>query len=90
MRPDRTAKPNTAPYDLRHSTGSTPAPTAAGTATSPIATATNTADALVATQSDAQTLAVEDAIDERPFNQAVWQSSHGPGSVMPEPRHTHD
>jgi hypothetical protein len=50
---------------------------AAGTATSPIATATNTADAPMATQSDAQNLAVEDAIDERPFNQAIWQSIHG-------------
>jgi hypothetical protein len=44
----------------------------------------------MATQSDAQNLAVEDAIDERPFNQAIWQSIHGPGSVMPEPRRTHD
>jgi hypothetical protein len=44
----------------------------------------------LATQSDAQNLAVEDAIDERPFNQAIWQSIHGPGSVMPEPRPTHD
>jgi hypothetical protein len=86
----RTAKPDTTLNDRRHSTGSTPTPTAAGTATSPIATATNTADAPMATQSDAQNLAVEDAIDERTFNQAIWQSIHGPGSVMPEPRHTHD
>jgi hypothetical protein len=36
-----------------------------------MASATNTADAPMATQSDAQNLAVEDAIDERPFNQAI-------------------
>jgi hypothetical protein len=31
----------------------------------------------MATQSDAQNLAVEDAIDLRTFNQAIWQSIHG-------------
>ena len=84
-----TTQPNTAAYDLRQPapTGGTPTPTAAGTAPGAIATATNTADAPMATQSDAQNLAVEDAIDEHSFNQAIWQSIHGPGSVMPEPGH---
>jgi YVTN family beta-propeller protein len=74
-----TAGPNIAAYDLRH-----PSPSAA---TSSIATAVNTAGAPMATQSDAQNLAVADAIDEHTFNKAIWQSVHGPGSVMPEPRH---
>ncbi|MCW2650504.1 MAG: phosphoesterase [Mycobacterium sp.] len=66
---------NTAPYDLRHPTGS-------------VATAINTANAPMATQSEGQNVAVEDAIDERTFNQAIWQSIRGAGSIMPEPRHT--
>jgi hypothetical protein len=41
----------------------------------------------MARQSDAQNPTVEDAIDERTFNKAIWESIRGPGSVMPEPRH---
>jgi hypothetical protein len=77
-------------------TASSPTPTAttsatphaAGSAASPVATATNPPDAPMAAESDAQDLTAEDRIDARTFNQAIWQAIRGPGSVMPETRHS--
>lgn len=47
----------------------------------------NGANAPMAAQAAAQDLGSEDKIDEQVFNQAIWQSVHGPGSPMPAPRH---
>jgi YVTN family beta-propeller protein len=76
--------PSTSPAPTAGSTSATAAPPAIG----PIATATNTPAAPMAAQSDAQNLAVEDAIDEDAFNRAIWAAIKGPASVMPPPRHT--
>jgi YVTN family beta-propeller protein len=50
----------------------------------------NGANAPMAAESAAQQLGTEDKIDERTFNQAIWQSVKGAGSVMPEPQHRLD
>ena len=47
----------------------------------------NSAAAPLAAVSAAQDLSVEDRIDERAFNEAIWQSVKGAGSPMPAPRH---
>lgn len=68
-----TARPNLTPY-----TALVPSqnPKEVNTATSPMAV-----------QSAMQDFSVEDRIDMGLVNQAVWQSVHGPGSVMPAPVH---
>ncbi len=48
----------------------------------------NGVHAPMASVSAAQKLNREDAINERAFNEAIWQSVHGAGSRMPAPRHT--
>jgi YVTN family beta-propeller protein len=53
-------------------------------------TEVNPANAPMAAESAAQQLGAEDKIDERTFNQAIWQSVKGAGSVMPEPQHRLD
>jgi hypothetical protein len=78
-----TVEPNTTTYELRTSV----APGEAA-ATPPLATAINPASAPMAQQSQAQNLAVADAIDEDTFNRAIWASVKGPASAMPPPRHT--
>lgn len=50
-------------------------------------TTLNGANAPMAAQSSAQDLGSEDKIDERTFNEAIWQSVKGAGSAMPEPEH---
>jgi YVTN family beta-propeller protein len=50
----------------------------------------NAPNAPMAAESAAQQLGTEDKIDERTFNQAIWQSVKGAGSVMPEPQHRLD
>ncbi len=49
--------------------------------------ATNAKNAPMASISARQQLGVEDAIDERLFNMAIWKSVKGRDSEMPEPRH---
>ncbi|WP_218010408.1 bifunctional YncE family protein/alkaline phosphatase family protein [Actinomadura chibensis] len=68
-----TSRPNTRPYD----------------AVVPQwpRTETNSASAPLAAVSAQQQLGKEDQIDERTFNQAIWQSVRGKGAEMPEPRH---
>jgi hypothetical protein len=44
----------------------------------------------MAAESAAQQLGKEDQINERTFNEAIWQSVKGAGSVMPEPQHRLD
>ena len=46
---------------------------------------TNPATAPMAAASAAQDLSREDRIDERTFNQAIWQSVKGANSPMPAP-----
>jgi hypothetical protein len=41
----------------------------------------------MAAESGAQNLGKEDQIDENTFNQAIWKSVKGAGSVMPQPQH---
>lgn len=48
---------------------------------------TNSASAPLAAISAQQQLGKEDQIDERTFNQAIWQSVRGEGAETPEPRH---
>jgi len=48
----------------------------------------NGATAPMAQQSGAQSTTTEDQIDEQVYNQAIWESVHGAGSVMPAPKHT--
>jgi len=50
-------------------------------------TSVNGADAPMAAQMAAQHLEQADRIDERTFNEAIWQDVKGKGSVMPEPKH---
>jgi hypothetical protein len=50
----------------------------------------NAANAPMAAESAAQQLGKEDQINERTFNEAIWQSIKGAGSVMPEPQHRLD
>jgi len=47
----------------------------------------NGANAPMAAASARQPLAKEDRVDERTFNEAIWQSVKGAGSPMPAPRH---
>ncbi|WP_235459448.1 bifunctional YncE family protein/alkaline phosphatase family protein [Streptomyces olivochromogenes] len=68
-----TARPNAAPYDAVRPTTDL--------------TAVNTAGFPLAEVSAKQDLTKEDQIDERTFNEAIWKSVRGAGSVMPEPRH---
>ena len=49
---------------------------------------TNGEGAPMASASAAQKLNREDEINERTFNEAIWQSVHGTGSKMPAPKHT--
>jgi YVTN family beta-propeller protein len=51
-------------------------------------TEVNAATAPLAAESAKQDLTKEDQIDEHLFNQAIWQSVKGPGSVMPAPRYS--
>jgi YVTN family beta-propeller protein len=53
-------------------------------------TEVNAPNAPMAAQSQAQPLDIEDRIDERTFNQAIWQSVKGAGAPMPEPQHRLD
>jgi hypothetical protein len=87
-KPPGGGSPGSTPASTSASTPARTSATAAPPMTGPIATATNSPDAPMAAQSDAQNLTVEDAIDEDTFNRAIWASVHGPGSVMPAPRHT--
>ncbi len=48
----------------------------------------NGADAPMASVSAAQRLDREDRINERLFNEAIWESVRGAGSTMPAPKHT--
>jgi hypothetical protein len=48
---------------------------------------TNPANAPDAAISNAQPLTKEDQIDEQTFNEAIWHSVKGAGSVMPAPQH---
>jgi hypothetical protein len=50
----------------------------------------NAPNAPMAAQSAAQQLGKEDQINERTFNEAIWQAVKGAGSVMPEPQHRLD
>ncbi|MEV0184971.1 hypothetical protein AB0I54_37680 [Streptomyces sp. NPDC050625] len=47
----------------------------------------NTVDSPMAGVSAKQDLTMEDQIDERTFNEAIWKSVRGAKSRMPEPRH---
>ncbi|WP_330305628.1 MULTISPECIES: bifunctional YncE family protein/alkaline phosphatase family protein [unclassified Streptomyces] len=49
--------------------------------------AVNTVNSPMAKVSAKQDLTKEDQIDERTFNEAIWKSVRGAGSVMPAPRH---
>jgi YVTN family beta-propeller protein len=53
-------------------------------------TEVNAPNAPMAAESAAQQLGKEDQINERTFNEAIWQSIKGAGSVMPEPQHRLD
>ncbi|WP_307621286.1 beta-propeller fold lactonase family protein [Streptomyces sp. V3I7] len=68
-----TAHPDTRPYDV--------------VKPSYDLTTVNGANAPMAGVSARQDLTKEDQIDERTFNEAIWKSVRGSGSVMPEPRH---
>jgi YVTN family beta-propeller protein len=50
-------------------------------------TEVNPVGAPMAAQSGRQDLRQEDRIDEKTFNEAIWQSVKGAGSTMPAPRH---
>ena len=67
-----TRRPDSTPYTVVR-------PTSAGTAT-------NSTTAPLAAVSARQPLGKEDQIDEKSFNEAIWQSVKGAGSAMPAPR----
>lgn len=50
-------------------------------------TEVNPSNAPMAAISAKQQLGREDQIDERTFNQAIWESVRGAGSQTPEPQH---
>ena len=67
-----TRRPDSTPYTVVR-------PASAGTAT-------NSTTAPLAAVSARQPLGKEDQIDEKSFNEAIWQSVKGAGSAMPAPR----
>jgi hypothetical protein len=50
-------------------------------------TTLNTANAPMAAQSAAQNLDAVDQIDEKTFNEAIWESVNGADSPIPAPQH---
>ncbi|XAS67039.1 bifunctional YncE family protein/alkaline phosphatase family protein [Micrococcaceae bacterium Sec5.7] len=50
-------------------------------------TTVNAANAPLAAKVATQDTGTEDKIDEQLYNRAIWQSVHGAGSQMPEPKH---
>jgi hypothetical protein len=73
MAPAFTAKPNTAAYALRRPSQSF--------------TEVNPPTAPMASESAHQDLTVEDRIDERVFNEAIWKSVRGASAQMPGAEH---